>query len=124
MQPKTARESDSSVRVKEGVLDKKVVNHAGEDIGEIEEVVIDSAAGRVTYAIMSFGGFLGMGDKLFAVPWVSLRYDRTDDVFVLNANKELLKNAPGFDKDKWPNMSDPTRLSEIYKYYGSERYRP
>ena len=122
MQPKTARETGTIVRVTKDVVGKKVVNLGGEDIGEIREVVIDSAAARITYAVMSFGGFLGLGDKLFAVPWVSLNYNRTDDVYVIKANKELLKHAPGFDKDSWPDMSDPTRLSEIYKYYGSQPY--
>jgi sporulation protein YlmC with PRC-barrel domain len=122
VEPKKAREIGAIVRVTEDVVGKKVVNLGGEDVGEIQEVVIDSAAGRVTYAVMSFGGFLGIGDKLFAVPWVSLKYDRSDDVFVMNADRDLLKNAPGFDKDNWPDMSDPTRLSEIYKYYGSKPY--
>src|ERR1700681_4719240 len=122
MEAKMAREMGSIVRVTEDVVGKKVVNFGGEDVGEIQEVMIDSVAGRVTYAVMSFGGFLGIGDKLFAVPWVSLRYDRSDDVFVMKADRDLLKNAPGFDKDNCPDMSDPTRLSEIYKYYGSEPY--
>jgi len=122
MQPKTARETGAIVRVTKDVVGKKVVNLGGEIVGEIEEVVIDSAAARVTYAVMSFGGFLGIGDKLFAVPWVSLTYDRMRDAYVMKADKELLKNAPGFDKDNWPDMSDPTRLSQIYKYYNSEPY--
>jgi hypothetical protein len=63
-----------------------------------------------------------MGDKLFAVPWVSLGYDRGDDVLVMKINKELLKYAPGFDKISWPDMSDPTHLSEIYKVHDSELY--
>lgn len=119
---KTARETGAIVRVSEDVIGKKVVNLAGEDSGEIKEVVIDATAGRVTYAILAFGGFLGLGDKLFAVPWGRLNYDRTKDAFVMKVNKELLKNAPGFDKNNWPDMSDPTRLSEIYKYYSSEPY--
>jgi sporulation protein YlmC with PRC-barrel domain len=120
MQPKMARATGAIVRVTEDVIGKKVVNLAGESIGEIKEVMIDAAAGIVTYAILSFGGFLGMGDKLFAVPWGRLSYERMNDVFMMKANKELLKNAPGFDKNNWPDMSDPTRLSEIYKYYDSE----
>jgi sporulation protein YlmC with PRC-barrel domain len=118
--PKTARATGAVVRVTEDVVGKKVVNFAGESAGEIKEVMIDSPAGCVTYAILSFGGFLGMGDKLFAVPWRRLSYDRTRDVFMMKVNKELLNNAPGFDKNNWPDMSDPTRLSEINKYYDSE----
>src|SRR6266478_4648644 len=119
MQPKTARTPGMIIRVSEDVIGKKVVNFAGEDIGKIEEVAIDSSTGQATYAIVSFGGFLGMGNKLFAVPWVSLTYDMNNDGFAMKANKELLKNAPGFDKDNWPDLSDPTRVSEIHKYYGS-----
>jgi sporulation protein YlmC with PRC-barrel domain len=120
MEPKMARATGAIVRVTEDVIGKKVVNLAGESIGEIKEVMIDAAAGIVTYAILSFGGFLGMGDKLFAVPWGRLSYERMNNVFMMKANKELLKNAPGFDKNNWPDMSDPTRLSEIYRYYDSE----
>jgi sporulation protein YlmC with PRC-barrel domain len=123
MEPKMARERRAIMRVTKDVVGKKIVNFVGEDIGEIKEVVIDSAASRVTYAILSFGGFLGMGDRLFAVPWVSLSYEMSIDKFAMNVNKDLLKNAPGFDKDNWPDMSDPTRISEIYKYYGSEPYQ-
>lgn len=122
MNTKTALENGLIVRVSKEVVGKKVVNLQGEDVGEIQEVVIDAVAGRVTYAVMSFGGFLGIGDKLFAVPWVSLGYNKTDDVFVLKADRELLKNAPGFDKSNWPDMADPTRLSEIYDYYSIEPY--
>jgi sporulation protein YlmC with PRC-barrel domain len=96
--PKTARATGAVVRVTEDVVGKKVVNFSGESAGEIKELMIDSPAGCVTYAILSFGGFLGMGDKLFAVPWRRLSYDRTRDVFMMKVNKELLSNAPGFDK--------------------------
>jgi len=116
MQPKIARETGAVVRATEDVVGKRVVNLAGEDVGEIKEIVFEGPAGRVTYAILSFGGFLGMGDKLFAVPWGSLSYERTNDVYMMKVDKELLKNAPGFDKDNWPDMSDPTRISEIYQY--------
>jgi sporulation protein YlmC with PRC-barrel domain len=120
MQPKRARQAGQIMRVKEEAIGAKVVNPSGEDIGKIEEVVMDLTTGRVTYAVLSFGGFLGMGDKLFAVPWVSFKYDTGNGVFVLNANKELLAKAPGFDKDNWPDMSDPTQFSKISAYYGVE----
>jgi hypothetical protein len=103
------------VRATRDVVGRKVRNLEGEDVGEIQELMVDEAAGRITYAIMSFGGFLGMGDKLFAVPWVSLTSD--GEVYRMKASKELLKNAPGFDKNNWPDMSDPDRTSEIYTYY-------
>lgn len=122
MKPKMARERGRILRAGEEIIGQKVVNLDGEDIGEIQEVMIDALASRVTYAIVSFGGFLGIGDKLFAVPWVSLNHEEKKGVFKMKVNKELLENAPGFDRNHWPDMSDPTRISEIYKYYGSEPY--
>jgi sporulation protein YlmC with PRC-barrel domain len=120
MEPKTARQRRQIVRVKDAIIGSKVLNLDGEDIGEIREIAIDLTSGRVTYAVLSFGGFLGLGDKLFAIPWVSLIYDASNGVFVLKADKQLLEKAPGFDKDKWPDMSDPTELSQIYVYYGAD----
>ena len=124
MNPKAARAGAVIVKTSKDVIGKRVVNHIGEDVGKIEEVMIDFNAARVTYAIVSFGGFLGMGNKLFAVPWVSLKYVSADEHFVINADKHLLEKAPGFDKDDWPDLSDPTQLSEIYQYYGSFPYWP
>jgi sporulation protein YlmC with PRC-barrel domain len=122
MQPQPARELGTVIKAKKDVIGAKVVNLAGEDIGTIEEVMLDAGAARITYAIVSFGGFLGVGNKLFAVPWVSLNYDGQNACFSMKADKELLKNAPGFDKDRWPNLSDPTRASEIYRYYDIDEY--
>ena len=76
-------------------------------------------SGQVAYAVLSFGGFLGLGEKLFAVPWSALTLDTENKRFVLNAEKDRLKNAPGFDKDQWPNMSDPTWARDIHSYYGT-----
>ena len=100
----------------------KVVNTAGEDLGKLNELMIDTQAGRVAYAVLSFGGFLGMGDKLFAIPWDQLSLDEDRKRFVLNVNRETLEKAPGFDKDKWPDMADPSWREQIYSYYGSRRY--
>jgi sporulation protein YlmC with PRC-barrel domain len=100
----------------------RVVNAAGEDIGKIDEIMIDTPTGRVAYAVLSFGGFLGMGDKLFAIPWNLLSLDEDNQVFQLNIDKETLKRAPGFDKDNWPDMADRTWGGEIYKYYGTSPY--
>src|ERR1700689_5274512 len=74
-----------------------VRNAAGEDLGNIDEIMIDIPSGRVAYAVLSFGGFLGMGDKLFAVPWSALKVDEDEKCFVLDLNKKTLESAPGFD---------------------------
>jgi hypothetical protein len=68
--------------------------------------------------VLSFGGFLGMGDRLFAVPWQALKLDTANKRFTLNASKEQLKNAPGFDKDHWPSMADTTWASDVHNFYG------
>jgi sporulation protein YlmC with PRC-barrel domain len=100
----------------------RVINASGEDIGKIDEIMIDTPTGRVAYAVLSFGGFLGMGDKLFAIPWNRLSLDENNKVFRLDVDKDTLKRAPGFDKDHWPDMADRSWGTEIYKYYHSEPY--
>jgi sporulation protein YlmC with PRC-barrel domain len=100
----------------------KVVNAAGEDLGKIQDIMIDTPTGRIGYAVLSFGGFLGMGDKLFAIPWDRLSLDEANKRFVLNIDKAKLEKAPGFDKDNWPDMADPSWGSRIYSYYGSHPY--
>jgi sporulation protein YlmC with PRC-barrel domain len=95
-----------------------VRNAAGEDLGKIEEFMIDLETGRIAYAVLSFGGFLGMGNKLFAVPWQSLTLDTDEHKFVLRVDRELLKNAPGFDEDNWPDFADRSWGAGIYRFYG------
>ena len=85
-----------------------VVNPSGDDLGKLEEIMLDTDSGRIGYAVLSFGGFLGMGEKLFAIPWSSLTVDTVNHRLVLDVPKERLENAPGFDKDNWPNMADRT----------------
>ena len=100
----------------------EVVNLQNEDLGKIEHLMIDLERGRIAYAVLSFGGFLGMGDKLFAIPWSALALDTVEKRFILNVNKELLKSAPGFDKDRWPNMADQAWGAKVFKYYGAKPY--
>jgi len=85
-----------------------VVDRNGESLGESKEIMIDVPTGRVAYAVLSFGGLLGMGDKLFAVPWLALMLDTDQKQFVLDVDRDRLKDAPGFDKDHWPSMAQPT----------------
>ena len=99
-----------------------VYNHKDEDLGDIKEIMLDMSNGKIGYAVLSFGGFLGMGEKLFAVPWNALTLDTTNKRFVLNVEKERLKSAPGFDKDEWPDMADKTWANEIHSYYGTKHY--
>lgn len=99
-----------------------VVNTHGDKLGEITDIMIDVPTGRVAYAVLSSGGFLGMGDKLFAIPWGALTLDATHKQFVIDIEKERLKNAPGFDKDHWPTMGDSRWASQVHDYYGQRSY--
>lgn len=99
------------------VIGKKVVSPQNEDLGKIEEIVLDKVSGEVHYAVLSFGGFLGLGDKLFALPWKSLNYDTEVDGFVLNVDKERLKSAPGFNKDNWPDFANEAWGKSISDFY-------
>ncbi len=100
----------------------KVVNADGEDLGDIKDIMIDVPSGRIAYAVLSFGGFLGMGDKLFAVPWHALTLDADNKCFVLDIPRERLEQAPGFDKDHWPTMADQRWAAEVHKFYEVEPY--
>lgn len=99
-----------------------VKNSVGEDLGKVGEIMIDIPTGRVAYAVLSFGGFLRMGNKLFAVPWDVLKVDEDKKCFILDLEKSLLENAPGFDKDNWPDMADQSWGRQIYSYYGRTPY--
>lgn len=99
-----------------------VINYANEDLGEIKGIMLDVEHGRIAYAVLSVGGFMGIGDHLFAIPWSALKLDTDRKAFVLNANKELLKNAPGFDKDNWPRMADVQWANKIHQYYSVNPY--
>lgn len=99
----------------------EVVNPAGEDLGEVEEIMFDVNTGRITYAVLSFGGILGLGEKYFAIPWEALTLHEEHKHFVLNVPKEVLKNAEGFDKDNWPDFANPDWNIRTYEYYG---YKP
>jgi sporulation protein YlmC with PRC-barrel domain len=99
-----------------------VYNSKGEDLGDIKEIMLDMRSGRVAYAVLSFGGFLGLGEKLFAVPWSALKLDHENKRFILNVEKDRLADAPGFDKDHWPNMADQAWAQGIHTYYGTTPY--
>jgi len=101
------------------LLGNDVCNRDQQDLGDIKEFMIDMASGKIAYAVLSFGGLLGMGDKLFAVPWAALTLDTVNKRFTLNVPKETLKDAPGFDKERWPSMSDKSWASGVHKFYGT-----
>jgi sporulation protein YlmC with PRC-barrel domain len=96
-----------------------VYNPNGDKLGSIKEIMLDIESGKVCYAVLSFGGFLSLGEKLFAVPWSALAIDTQNKRFVMDTDEERLKNAPGFDTDNWPNMADPTWEKSVNAYFGT-----
>lgn len=99
----------------------KVKNLADENIGEIQDLMINLETGNVEYAVLSFGGFLGIGDKYFAVPVEALQFSTRDREITLDVDKETLKNAPGFDKNDWPKEASFEFVQSMYNHYG---YKP
>src|ERR1043165_1367051 len=99
-----------------------VRNAAGDNLGTVDDIMIDIPSGKVAYAVLSFGGVLGMGNKLFAVPWSVLEVDEDEKCFVLDVDKETLKGAPGFDKNNWPDMADTAWGTEIFRHYNATPY--
>ena len=105
------------------LIGNDVYSQNEEDLGDIKEIMLDTSTGKVSYAVLSYGGFLGMGEKLFAVPWEALKLDTINKRFVLNVDSEKLESAPGFDKDNWPNMADEKWADHIHSFYGTHYKR-
>ena len=99
-----------------------VCNEAGEKLGELAHIMIDVPTGRVAYGVLSVGGFLGIGDKLFAIPWKALRIDTENHGFRLDISKERLEQAEGFDKDAWPSMADQRWAERTHEFYKTPPY--
>ncbi len=112
------RQTNRQIVNSDDVLDVEVKNTQGDKLGKIAALMIDKLDGQVAYVVLSHGGFLGMGDKLFALPWSMFTYNTTQECFTIPVDKETLKNSPGFDKDHWPDMSNDAWGSSIHQYYG------
>lgn len=101
-----------------------VQNLKGEKIGKIQDLMIDVDSGRILYSVLSFGGFMGIGDEYFAIPIEALVFSKKDDLIKLDVDKETLENAPGFDKDNWPTEAKDEFVNSVYDYYGYDRRKP
>lgn len=106
-----------------------VVNKKGEDMGQVQNFVMDMQEGLIAFALVSFGGILGISDKWFALPWAALEWRPDDANFVLDMDDEILKNAPGMDKDEWlgeinswKEENDLDLLDRYYSTHGYESY--
>jgi sporulation protein YlmC with PRC-barrel domain len=102
--------------------DTKVITNDGEDVGKISEIMLDVRRGRVAYAVLSSGGFLGMGDTLHAIPWSALTMDTDEKCFRVDIAAQRIKDDPGFDKDHWPAMADTTWGTSLHEYYKRTPY--
>ena len=98
-----------------------VYNPAGEKLGSVEDIMIDKTSGRAIYAVMSFGGFLGMGEKHHPLPWTTLKYDAQKAGYVVNLNKKQLEGAPNYDRDAAFNWT-PDYGRKVDKYYDAPTY--
>jgi len=117
---KTSTLSTAAIPAKR-VNGTEVYNSSGEHLGEIEDIMIDKPSGEVVYAIMSFGGFLGMGEKFHPLPWQVLHYDTSKDGYVVDLSKEQLKKAPAYSRDE---LSDNDTLwrGKVFDYYDQPPY--
>ena len=104
------------------LIGDNVYNADDEHLGNIKEIMLDVQTGKIAYAVMSFGGVFSIGEKLFAVPWSSLKLDPGNKRFVLNIGIDRFKNAPGFDSDNWPNMADQAWVDGIRTYYDASTH--
>jgi sporulation protein YlmC with PRC-barrel domain len=109
---------NSTVWLATGLLNDRVRNSAGQDLGKIEDLAIDPASGQIRYAILSFGGLLGTGDKLYPIPLSMLRIAPSRDYMLLDIDRDRLSRAPVYDRGTWPEMSDVTWRRGIDDYYG------
>ncbi len=105
----------------EKVNGTSVYNHAGEKLGVVDDIMIDKITGRAIYAVMSFGGFLGMGEKYHPLPWATLKYDAVQSGYVVNLDKNTLEGAPNYDSDsdfEWT----PDYGRKVDRYYNVPTY--
>jgi hypothetical protein len=116
---------DSGLRIvsASGLLGNDIRNYEDEELGSIKDIMLDTSSGEIAYVILAAGGILGIGEKLLAVPWYALEPDRDARCLRLSIDKESLKEAPGFDKDDWPDMSSLSWGRRIHDYFSSAGYR-
>ncbi|WP_419419837.1 PRC-barrel domain-containing protein [Legionella sp. D16C41] len=106
------------------VIGVDVKNTNGESLGTIEALMLDKLQGQVTYVVLAYGGFIGIGKKLFALPWKLFSYDQRNECFIIPVDKQTLEKSPGFDKDHWPDMSSQAWKKTMTDYYGSYLSNP
>lgn len=119
MEEKTLQQTKEIVRADE-IIGVQVINTAGEHLGSIYQICLDKLTGKVICLVLESGSFLGLGGKLFSLPWHAIHYDPEEEAFILDISKERLKNAPGFDKDHWPQIVDERFNKRIADFYAKK----
>jgi sporulation protein YlmC with PRC-barrel domain len=116
---KDANKSMQQVSRISKIIGTEVKDSYGTTLGDIKDMVINPESGQVVYTVVSFGGVLGVGDKLFALPWKTLKWNQDKKNYVLDIDKAVLKNAPGFDSNHWPDSTDKWDQirEELYQFY-------
>lgn len=104
------------------VIGKAVIGTDKEKLGKIEELVLDKVSGEVRYTVLSSGGLMGIGSDYYAIPWSELNYCPEEEAFGLPLSKDTLKNAPGFNKDSWPDFANPIWNKSVDDYYRASNY--
>jgi sporulation protein YlmC with PRC-barrel domain len=99
-----------------------VYNREGDKLGSIHAVMIDKVSGKVAYAVMSFGGFLGVGDRYYPLPWDVLTYDSSQGGYVVDRDRSMLEGAPTYGTGETPNWGDPAWNQQVHDYYGARRW--
>lgn len=112
-----ATDETSSLIAASKVNGTSVYNRSGENLGSVYDVMINKVSGQVAYAVMSFGGFLGIGERYHPLPWKSLTYDTRQGGYVVDVNRDQLEKAPSYGRDETP-WSDPTYGRRVTDYYG------
>ncbi len=110
-------QTNSTVISSKDVNGTKVYNPAGEKLGSIDSLMIDKFTGKVRYAVMEFGGFLGMGTDLYPLPWQGLKYDPNYGGYVVSVTKEQLESAPRYESNVLPEYNDDYGR-RVYDHYG------
>lgn len=117
-----ARDETADLISSEKVEGTAVMNKQGEKVGSIESVMIEKRSGKVAYAVMSFGGFLGIGNEHHPVPWNAMVYDTRLGGYVIDADRARLEGAPKYSGTQTPNWSDREWGQRIHQYYGTRPY--
>ncbi|WP_265582052.1 PRC-barrel domain-containing protein [Methanofollis aquaemaris] len=99
----------------EKIVGKRVKNALGEDLGEVHHLMVDVPSGSIIFAVLSSGGIMGLGEKLYPVPWQALT-EKEDD-YLLKIRKETMETAPSFDHNHWPKADDLSWFERVFRFY-------